>query len=49
VIDIRGIPRQFKEMDNRKQALASLANQSCRILGGIPPFQITRQRLRTVH
>lgn len=49
VVDVRGIPRQFNEMDNRKQALASLANQSCRIFGGIPPFHITRQPLRTVH
>ena len=49
VIDVRNVPREFKEMDNRKQALATLANQSCRILGGVPPFQITRQRLRSVH
>jgi hypothetical protein len=49
VVDVRGIPRQFNEMDNRKQALASLANQTCRIFGGIPPFHITRQQLRMAH
>jgi hypothetical protein len=49
VVDVRMIPHQFNEMDNRKQALSTLANQSCRLFGGLPPFQVMRARLRSVH
>ncbi len=49
VVDNRMIPHQFNEMDNRAQALSALANQSCRLLGGVPPFQVLRPRLRNVH
>ncbi len=49
VVDNRGIPHTFTEMDNRKQALTNLANMQCRIIGGIPPFQILRAPLLSVH
>lgn len=48
VVDNRGIPHSFTEMANRQQALASLANQQCR-LTGLPPFQLTRARLNSAH
>lgn len=48
VVDNRGIPHSFTEMDNRKQALSNLANQQCRF-GGLPPFQILRAPLINVH
>jgi hypothetical protein len=48
VTDNRGISHTFSEMDNRKQALSSLANQICRFRG-LPPFQILRDPLNSVH
>lgn len=48
VVDNRGIPHSFTEMVNRQQALANLANQQCR-LTGLPPFQLTRAPLNSVH
>lgn len=49
VTDNRGLSHSFAEMDNRKQALASLANQSCSFRLGIPPFQVLRLPLLSVH
>lgn len=48
VVDNRGIPHSFSEMDNRKQALANLANQVCGFIG-LPPLQILRIPLNVVH
>lgn len=49
VTDNRGLSHSFAEMDNRKQALASLANQLCSFKVGIPPFQVLRVPLPSVH
>jgi hypothetical protein len=49
VTDNREVSHSFAEMDNRKQALASLANQSCSFRIGIPPFQVLRLPLLSVH
>jgi hypothetical protein len=49
VTDNRGINHTFSEMDHRKQALSDLANQSCSFRGGIPPFQLLRLPMASVH
>ncbi|XXY17638.1 hypothetical protein WME88_56355 [Sorangium sp. So ce216] len=49
VTDVRGLSHTFAEMDNRKQALASLANQTCGFRFGLPPFQLTRVPLASIH
>ncbi|WP_437833102.1 hypothetical protein [Sorangium sp. So ce1153] len=49
VTDVRGLSHTFAEMDNRKQALASLANQICGFKFGLPPLQLTRVPLASTH
>ncbi|KYF93380.1 hypothetical protein BE17_53205 [Sorangium cellulosum] len=49
VTDVRGLSHTFAEMDNRKQALASLANQICGFKIGLPPLQLTRVPLASTH
>jgi hypothetical protein len=49
VTDNHGLTHTFAEMDNRKQALANLANQSCSFTGGLPPFQLQRVALASTH
>ena len=48
VTDVHGLMHTFAEKDNRKQALANLANASCGLKGTIP-FEILRQPLKSVH
>lgn len=47
--DNHGLSHTFAEMDNRKQALANLANQSCFFSAGLPPFQLQRVALASTH
>lgn len=49
VVDVRGVARTFNEMDNRKQALSTLANRMCTLVGGLPPFELAHVRLQAVH
>jgi hypothetical protein len=47
--DNHGLTHTFAEMDNRKQALANLANQTCFFSAGLPPFQLQRVALASTH
>jgi hypothetical protein len=49
VTDVHGLTHTFQEKDNRKQALANFANASCGFIGGLPPFELLRLPMLSVH
>ena len=49
VTDVRSVSHTFNEMDNRKQSLSLLANQSCSFLLGQIPFELLHAPLQSVH